>query len=265
MFKLFDLHKISNQQNFLENSVIKNALLSIKDNTLDYLLLRNSVLLDALPPTPTDIKNGPPPKYAAQILREILQNIGKIDDKNFENTIRFSTKNQYKNEETWHNHNQFSFTAFLCLRGDINAKTHVISANEIIQSKDSTVSELLMKKHKYISTHESFGIIEESNGFFTFSNHLFESSDLEKVIQNLEMKDITKACKLFNNKNTDAIKAISCLKKILQKPKHIFTYQPGDIIILNEKSTIRYSPEYLPNNDAINDRWLLTLSAHEFT
>ncbi len=248
----------------LEDLFSEEALLDfekLRKGELDYLVLKGFPVSADLRDTPTEIRDSNQPKSESIILTTIANALGKISDKGIENTIRFNTEGDETNTETWHSHFQFSMSAFYCLRGDPAAVTYFLSANDVMKNAGE-IGPLLLKPFTFIENFEAFPLLAPKDGKYIFSKHIFDRSDLEKHIKDLDLPDVVKMLKkiLVVLTDSEAQTAVRYLVNLLENAQDHISYQAGDIMIVREPATIRYSFGYKPQNAIDKARWLLAVS-----
>lgn len=231
-----------------------------KNKEIDYLIIRGMPVSDNLPNTPLKIRNSHD-LLELKVFMLIARSLGKISEKGVENTIRFNLEGEKTNTETWHSHFQYSSSVFYCLRGDSEAKTYFLSANEMMKTAESE-TQLLTKPLEYITGLPSFALIEKVSNRYIFSKHIFDRSELEKYIDDLDLPDVVKMLKkiIKNTLSTEAQQAVRYLINKLETATDWISYIPGDFVLVHESSVIRYSPGYAPTTSPENARWLLAVS-----
>lgn len=233
-----------------------------KSGELDNLVIHGFPVPDTIPETPQEIRKPPIGLFPAYIIESIGNFLGKISDKNIENTIRFRSETGYVNEETWHGHYQYRYSVFYCLRADDQAKTYFFSANTFLQNAPAEIFSLLVTPFKYLQGEESFPLISKNESGHEISHHIYGRSDIEQYIKDLDLPDVVKALThiLANVQDVNAKKAVDYLLNALRNCPDYICYKPGDIALYNEECTMRFSPGYTPSTQAIEDRWILALS-----
>ena len=231
------------------------------ERQIDYLIIRGMPVSSSLPPTPQVIRSDTYPKAEADILTAVAQKIGKISPKGIENTIRFVQEGQKTNIETWHSHFQYSASVFYCLRGDPAARTYFLTANEIMANAGD-IRGALVTPFSFIEGTDPFALIELDGNTHKFSKCIFDRSELEKHIRDLDLPDAIKALKRIRSANlpSDARDAVEYLIGQLERPKESISYVPGDLVLVNEQRVIRYSPSFETTAVPTQARWLLAVS-----
>lgn len=232
-----------------------------RNKEIDYLIIRGMPVSDDLPDTPTKIRSNSQPQAEKAILVSLASTFGNISEKGVENTIRFNLEGEKTNTETWHSHFQHLTSVFYCLRGDQEAKTYFLSANELM-SDAGGANGLLTKHQNYIEGLPEFSLIEGAPTKYTFSKHIFDRSEVEKYIDDLDLPDVTKMLKKIVEKASDqeAKQAVTYIISRLENASDFISYLPGDIMMVHEPSVIRYSKGYKPSSPADKARWLLAVS-----
>jgi hypothetical protein len=235
-----------------------------KSNKIDNLIIHGLPTPINLPTTPKEIMNASKDIFPAHIIKSIGNFLGTISHKDLENTVRFrNVENGDVNEETWHGHPQYKYSVFYCLRADREAKTYFFSANNMIKNAPSEIADLLLKPFSYVSDKSPFPLIIKRENGYELSLEIYDHSDFEKYIKDLDLPDIMKVLKkisvsVLNNKEAqDAVEYL--IKAILTTTTYV-VYKPGDIALYNEASTMRFSPAYTPSTVPEEDRWILSLS-----
>jgi len=181
--------------------------------------------------------------------------------KRFENSIRFQNGDK-TNEETWHGHPQFHYTAFYCHQGDIRAQTNVLSVNMVMRCLNNENRQALQTLYPYKKEQEPFALIAPLNQGVQFTPELQTAhSEWMIKIDNLDLPDIQKFLDtLCTNATSPKHKtAITALQNLLNNCMYPIIHNTGDLTVFNEKTTIRHSPPYQPSNPN-KPRWLQTLS-----
>lgn len=228
---------------------------------IDYLIIRDMPVSTNLPETPQAIRSKNYPPLESAILATVARQLGKISSKGIENTIRFNTQERKANVETWHSHFQYSASVFYCLRGDQAARTYFLAARQLV-AIDFTIKKLLMTPFQYLDDIQPFALIEEDDNTYKFSRYIFDRSELEKYIQDLDLPDAAKALKRILSTDLEAggKRAISYLLDQLENTEDFISYVPGDLILVNEQRVIRYSPSFRSENNPAESRWLIAVS-----
>lgn len=235
--------------------IILDKILEIKSNVIDHILFRGLPISNKLPNSPTEIQDtGNYPKTEKELFKKIIDEIGEISDKSFQNSIRFTLKDGLKNEEPWHNHSQHKYSALYCLYSDPESTSFLESANQIIKNAPKNIKEKLLNPKGFLG-EKPFSLIKKVDNGYEFSREIFDHSYLEESIDNLDLPDALK--KLDKIKQHEEVKY---LIDILNNSSNDFVYQAGDLAIVNESSTIRFSPAYIPKNTKEMDKWLLAAS-----
>lgn len=233
----------------------------LADGKIDHLLIRGIEISKNLPKTPKEIRQNI--EIEENKIMTIIGNyLGNISEKGIENSIRFDIDGN-NNTETWHNHRQYKYSVFLCLKDDPTPKTYLLSANKIIEDSDPIIKDILLDKLKYISNEESFPLIEKYNNGYAFSKNIFDKSDLEEKIKDLDLPDaLQKLDRIVKDNHDEKVqKSVKCLVDIINNHYEYYTFTKGDLMIVEEASTIRFSPEYKPlKREDGDERWILTLS-----
>ena len=239
---------------------ILNQLNRFKAEEIDNLIIHGFPVPADLPPTPRQIREKPKDMFPSQALSELGKFLGTISPKGIENTIRFRTGGESANEETWHGHYQYSYSVFYCLRGDENAKTYFLSANSVIKNAPKAIANALLSPFAYFPARQPFALMHKSRGY-EFSHEIFDRSDFEKYIKDLDLPDALKALERIDTESVskDAQNTLAYLLDAIRNAPYI-TYKPGDVALYNEQSTMRFSPSYVPSGKPEEDRWILSLS-----
>ncbi len=240
---------------------VLDKIKQFRNKEIDYLIIRGLPVSASLPNTPQTIRSTDSPLLETNILISIAQSLGTISEKGVENTIRFSLEGEKANTETWHSHFQYSSSVFYCLRGDSEAKTCFVSANEIMSTTESE-PQLLTKPLEYIAGLPAFALIEMVSNRYIFSKYIFDRSELEKYIDDLDLPDVIKMLKkiIKNVSSPEAQQGVRYLINKLETASDWISYMPGDVVLVQESSVIRYSPGYVPTTSTETARWLLAVS-----
>jgi hypothetical protein len=230
-----------------------------KSHTIDNVIIRGLPVPEDLPHTPTEIKKEVQNDFPAYILKSIANFLGQISEKGIEHTIRFRI-NDMVNEETWHGHYQYQYSVFYCLRGDPNAKTYLFSANQFVKNAQPDIQKMLLAPKKYMADKEPFSLIVQESDGYRISEQIYDRSDFEKYVKDLDLPDVTKALRKISPKESDSVSTVQYLLQALENPDHWISYTAGDIAMYNESSTMRFSPSYKPSTEKHFDRWILSLS-----
>lgn len=245
-------------------SEIVSQIEKIKSNEIDNLIIHGLPVIDHLPPTPKEIRDVPENIFSGYILKSIGSFLGVISCKNLENTVRFrNADKKIVNEETWHGHPQYKYSVFYCLRADPNAKTYFFSANDTVKNAPPEIARSLTEPFSYLSNKKPFSLLQKGPRGYEISIDIYDRSDFEKYIKDLDLPDVVKALKKidasdFNNR--EAKGAVTYLLKVIEDTTQCIVYEPGDIALYNETSTMRFSPAYEPSTSPDEDRWILSLS-----
>ena len=232
----------------LFSSDILEQLAVVRDKKIDNLIIRGLLVPEDLGETPKAIQDSIPDIFPKRTLEMLVEYFGKISEKGIENSIRFPINdNGSTNVETWHGHPQFSFSIFYCLRGDENAKTYFLSANDIMAHATEEEKQMLLDAT----------LIKSVDSGFEFSKDMYQPSDFQRYIENLDLPDTTKALNI--NKEDEAFKYL--LKQMIDTGEKI-VYQPGDLAVYNERQTMRFSPSYMPTTEAGKERWILGVGVY---
>lgn len=228
---------------------------------IDHLIVRGLPTSDNLPDTPLKIRSAAHPALEAALLTAVARAIGRVSEKGIENTIRFNLEGEKTNRETWHSHFQYSSSVFYCLRGDPEARVYFLSANELMRNAGD-MEELLTTPLEYIKSVPKFSLIEAESGKYKFSKYIFDRSELEKYIQDLDLPDAVKMLRKIVNTNSDrqAMRAASYFISRLENAQDHISYIPGDLMMVHDPNVIRYSPGYKTTIPIQKARWLLAVS-----
>ncbi|XKT74546.1 MAG: hypothetical protein ACJKTH_00415 [Patescibacteria group bacterium UBA2163] len=222
---------------------VLSQLQAVRDMNSDNIIIRNVPTPFAFDETPQKIHGSIPdifPKYLIEILGSYF---GEISEKMVENSIRFVVDEKgATNVETWHGHPQFSFSIFYCLRGDKNAKTYFLSAHDIMAQAGEEKRGMLLAS----------GLLKQVEGGYEFSKELYQPSDFQQYIENLDLPDTTKSLNM--NKEDEAFRY---LLRCMVDAEESIVYQSGDVAVYNERQTMRFSPSYIPSTKDGEGRWLL--------
>lgn len=116
----------------------------------------------------------------------------------------------------------------------------------------------------YLSEQEPFSLVEDSlGGGYAFSKEIFDRSELEERIKDLDLPDALNRLDRIakTTEDSEAKKAVDYLLYVINNLSEHYTFTKGDLMIVEEAGTIRFSPEYKPSENNIGDeRWILTLS-----
>lgn len=227
----------------------------------DHLLIRGVSISDDLPTTPKEIRQIVPIKEN-NIITIVGEYLGNVSEKGVENSIRFDVGGN-NNTETWHNHRQYKYSVFLCLKDDPNPRTYLLSANTLIKESNSEMKELLLSEFSYIQGEPPFPLIERHGDRYAFSRNIFDRSELEERIKDLDLPDaLHKLDRIFRTSDDQAVKnTVKYLVDVINNFSEHYTFTKGDLMIVEESSTIRFSPEYKPSSkEPGGERWILTLS-----
>lgn len=250
----------SSIDDILSDSAIEKVNLLI-NGEIDHLLIRGIKISKDLPQTPKEIRQKVEIEEN-RIMDIIGKYLGTISEKGIENSIRFDIDGN-NNTETWYNHRQYKYSVFLCLKDDPTPKTYLLSANKIIEDSNLVIKDMLLDKLKYIPKQESFPLIEKYNNGYAFSKNIFDRSDLEEKIKDLDLPDaLQKLDRILKDNNDEKVqKSVKCLVDIINNHYEYYTFTKGDLMIVEEASTIRFSPEYKPSKvNEGEERWILTMS-----
>jgi len=234
-----------------------------KAGEIDNLIIHGFPIPHDLPATPSEIRDQYDGQFPAYILKSVGEYLGTISPKGVENTIRFRTGNLgIVNEETWHGHYQYQYTLFYCLRGDPAAQTHFFSANALMKNVPADIAEILLTSYKYFPDRESFPLITKSEHGYSISHHIYDRSDFEKYVKDLDLPDVLKALEKMRGRaeKGDAEQAVEYLLDTIKDSTPAISYKPGDVALYDERSTIRFSPSYTPTTPQAEDRWILALT-----
>lgn len=201
--------------------------------------------------------------FEVNLLKQIAQFLGEVSLKGIENTIRFQLASGLTNIETWHSHFQHNFSLLFCLRGDKNAQSFLISANELMKKSNNEKGVLLTKPQKYLENEEPFSLIKKVQDNYEFSSLIFDRSDFEEQIPNLDLPDAEQKLKQIQislKSNIEVQKSVNYLFELLEDVSNYVVYKQGDMMIVNEQSTIRYSSSYELSTEEGKERWLIATS-----
>ena len=234
----------------------------LKENRIDHIIIENMPISDNLPETPTIIKNKSLNLKESILLQKIAKLLGKISDKEVENTIRFPLSDGKTNTETWHSHFQYKYSILYCLRGDKNAKTYIESANDIMTDTEESIKKSLLSTQAYVKEAPEFSLIKKTSKGYEFSRDIFDRSDFEEHIPDLDLPDAIKKLRKIHSSSltNEAKKAVAYLLDKLENSKNNIAYKAGDVAIVSEQSTIRYSPGYRQSTEKGKERWLIATS-----
>ncbi len=232
-----------------------------RQGSIDHLVIRGLPTSDKMPDTPQKIRSVDRPPLETAILTAVASKVGKISEKGIENTIRFNLEGEKTNKETWHSHFQYASSIFYCLRSDPEAKVYFLSADEVMCDAKE-VAPLLTTTFKYVKDLPEFALIQEVSGKYIFSKYIFERSELEKYIEDLDLPDAVKMLKniIASTPDVKAKGAASYLLSQLEGAKDFISYLPGDLIMVHEPRVIRYSPGFASKIPVREARWLLAVS-----
>lgn|GEM_PF-2136055 len=233
----------------------------LKKGEIDHLLIRGIKISNNLPKTPQEIRDMVEVKEN-NIINSVANYLGNISKKGIENSIRFDIDGN-NNTETWHNHRQYKYSVFLCLKDDPKTQSFLLSANNLIKESNSEIKNSLLNKLTYLENESPFSLIENNKGKYSFSYNIFYKSDLEDKIKDLDLPDALQKLeriKTFNH-DLEVQKAISYLIRTIKNFSEHYTFTKGDLMIVDEASTIRFSPEYTPTKiNKGDERWILSVS-----
>lgn len=232
----------------LFSSEILERLQAVHDKQIDNIIIRGLPVPQIVDETPKEIHAAVPHIFPRYLIETLGTYLGQFSEKGIESSIRFRTSEDGSmNVETWHGHPQFTYSVFYCLRGDKNAKTYFLSANDII--KDATEEDKAMLLNS--------GLIKQATNGYEFSEEIYQPSDFQQQIENLDLPDTTKI--LSGNRENEAHTYL--LRRMLDAKDKV-VYQPGDVAIYNERQTMRFSPSYMPSAQPGQERWLLGVGVH---
>ncbi len=256
----FNLEQGLTIENLFSSEILQNIEL-FKSGKLDYLIIRGMPVSEILPNTPLEIREQTFPELEKNILTTIAQYLGAISDKGIEHTIRFNLEGEGTNNETWHSHFQFKSSLFYCVRADESAKTYYLVAGNVARSAGELLPDLLTP-YSYIADTPAFPLIELHDGTYTFSKYIFERSELEKFVKDLDLPDAVKMLRKIVKNVTDKkyAHAAAFLLSQLEDAQEYISYLPGDLVLLHEPRVIRFSPGYKTNIPVERARWLLAVS-----
>ena len=184
-----------------------------------------------------------------------------VANKRFESSIRFQNGNM-TNEETWHGHPQFHYTAFYCHQGDLHAQTNVFSANMAMRCLQRGTQTTLLTPFAYTSDQKPFALIAPREQGFRFTPELqtAQSNWMDKI-ESLDLPNLLKFLDMLYDSNIPRKNkaAIHQLQNIFNNWVFPIIHHAGDLILFNEKTTIRYSAPYKPSTSN-TPRWMQTLS-----
>ncbi len=227
---------------------ILEHLRTLYDRQIDNLIIRGFPVPQVIDQTPQEIHAAVPQIFPRYLIETLGKHLGEFSEKGIESSIRFRTSDDGSmNVETWHGHPQFTYSVFYCLRGDENAKTYFLSANDIIYEAAKVERAMLLTS----------GLIKQDQNGFKFSEAIYQPSDFQQQIMNLDLPDTTKV--LSANRESEAYTYL--LKRMLDAKDKV-VYQPGDVAIYNERQTMRFSPSYMPSSQPGAERWLLGVGVH---
>jgi hypothetical protein len=232
-----------------------------RSGELDLLIVRGMPVSDNLPPTPSEIRAPIYPEQEKAILTTVAQSLGNISAKEVEHTIRFNLEGEGTNNETWHSHFQYKSSIFFCVRADANAMVYFLTASEVIESAGE-LTPYLTTPYQFLENLPAFSLIESREGYYIFSKYIFERSELEKYVKDLDLPDAMKMLRIIVGSASDQnfARAASYLLNKLEKAQDCISYVPGDLIMVHEPRVIRYSPGYRTDIAAKEARWLLAVS-----
>ncbi len=237
-----------------------------KSNRIDNLIIHGLPLPVGLSSTPQEIRSAPKDIFPGYIIKSIGNFLGRISDKDLENTVRFrKADGGAVNEETWHGHSQYKYSVFYCLRADPEAKTYFFSANVAIKNAPPEIVDSLLAPFSYIPGKSPFPLITEGENGYELSLEIYGRSDFEKYIKDLDLPDVVKALKKIRTSdlNKEAQDATDYLLNAILTTTSCIVYNAGDIALYNETSTMRFSPAYTPSTAPEEDRWILSLSVEK--
>jgi hypothetical protein len=234
-----------------------------KRGEIDNLIIHGLPTPEQIPQTPAQIRDVYEDVFPAYVLRSIGNFLGRVSIKGIENTVRFRTGDLgLVNEETWHGHYQYQYTAFYCLRGDPAAETYFFSANTFIKNAPDHLRELFLTPFVYFPDRPAFSLITSNTYGHSLSHNIYDRSDFERYVKDLDLPDVVKSLEKINGRihDQDFQKAVTYLTNTLKNPDLYVSYRPGDVALYDERSTLRFSPSYIPTTAQGEDRWLLALT-----
>lgn len=227
---------------------ILERLQAIHDKQIDNLIIHGFPVPNAIDETPKEIHAAVPQIFPRYLIETLGKYLGEFSEKGIESSIRFRTSEDGSmNVETWHGHPQFTHSVFYCLRGDENARTYFLSANDI--AKEAIEEDKMMLLNS--------GLIKQAADGYEFSKEIYQPSDFQQQIKNLDLPDTTKV--LSRDRENEAHNYL--LKRMLDAKDKV-VYLPGDVAIYNERQTMRFSPSYIPSSKPGEERWLLGVGVH---
>lgn len=268
MLNIVELSSFNKDENdkYIIPQLVLDKISEIKRNVIDHVLFRGFPVSENLPNTPIRIQDSENhPAIEGHIFSKIVSELGEISDKKIENTIRFITKGKTMNEEPWHNHSQHKYSILYCLYSDMKSYSFLESANQIMRKADRKSRKNLLSVSKYVCNVEEFSLIKEKNGIYEFSRDIFGHSYLENEVDNLDLPDaLKKLKKMIKSVSGDTKKSVQYLIEELENSENKFIYQVGDLAIVNEASTIRFSPAYFSSTKKGREKWLLAASVKNY-
>lgn len=167
------------------------------------------------------------------------------------------------NEETWHGHYQHKYSVFYCLRADPAAKTYLFSVDTFIKEAPKEINTTLLAPFAYFPDRPAFALVTNESDGYKISHEIYDRSDFEKYIKDLDLPDVVKALEKIGTGTIEDKKvrdAVEYLLDALKNQTPCITYKPGDLAMYNESRTMRFSPSYVPSTPPEKDRWILALA-----
>lgn len=235
--------------------------------------LIQGVDVGALPPTPTKSffqnfritalrdqmiayasRYGFPISYVQEQKGNLVQNIFPIK-KNEVGQISTSSKVQLNlhTEAAFHPYKP-SAVLLLCLRGDPEAATTFAYVDEIVQHLSPMTISTLTRPWFVTSIDESFRTQGESNVEVTLSI-LKEDGPFSNPVYELTYDET-----LMKAVNSQAEDALHELKDVIDKCTYQVFLEQGDLLVLNNKTTIHGRTPFQPRYDG-TDRWVQRILA----
>ncbi len=266
-----DYESFADLQIFLADSFKKiipwfsvDALGGLKSGMTQCMMIKGFPV-GVAPPTPRfeDRFKPPTPNMGDYINLGLtcLANRGKplkLKPADFANLIRNnSTKNpRLANLEPAHSHPENDFVMLFCLRGENNAKASYINSDLLYEGETTENRALLQEPFLKDKMGNTYPIIEHDGRLAKFS-YQFAASVTHKVLSEyIEQTD----------KDDKYAKLCEHLIQKFQSKQHFeATYQPGDFIAWNQRTTIRYSDRYEQTPNPQDKRWAVLITVPENT
>ena len=177
------------------------------------------------------------------------------------NTIRFDfNRDGMANVEPWHGHPDFKTTMFFCHKGDKAATAYVGQAREILRTANGNLAHAIMTPYPYVVGEKPFSLMKLFGHKTVFTPALYKNP---QDVADLKLPDVLATVEqLLQAQPRGAHRsALEHIREALLLNKNAIVYEPGDLAIYDEHSTIRYSPGFKISNDPGQERWLQSIAA----